>query len=491
MAPKKAPTSIPKKNAKAPTKNTPKIFMLGQSADSSPPEVTPETYNDFDTSNLKCTPITKNEFKVGKQTIVSVKNEWYYEDPETKEQFKFYWFGPSAICFAPSYQYPYGDDKKESKDEEEAKKAENKDPKSRKGVQMGYPLTTLATCKAPSDLEAAYMNFLDRIHDRAIEIGFAEVKKKAKDSSGKFILPAVSRSQFTAAQVTDEDEDEEANENRRRECVKRLYTPYHVDAAGKDKPAVAYVPLVTSGKGDELRCQTKFYDHSSGEAISPLSITSDKDSGVGSSRGEMDYPLFFLKENYFGQHGLTAAGMSIKHFLVQADWSEVEGGGSTYIPETRSFGGHVEQWKPPSRADSDFPDDSEGESDEEVQVKSAAKPKAKTKAKSKAVEADLEEDDEADEGEIEMPKKPAKAKAKSKTKVVEADVDDEVDEEEEVEMPKKPAKAKAKAKARVIEADVEDEDEIEEEIEMPKPKAKAKAKSKARKLVVENDEEEE
>lgn len=486
----------PQKNTKMPKAQTatkavakssrPPVFYLGGTNDGQPPVLSPELYDNFDESNLHVHEVVKNEFTVGKSKITSCKSEWYYKDPKTGAAKMFYFFGPDATCFAPSYQYPLSnDDAKSGKGKGKAKEdeaEEKKDPSARKGVQIGYPLSTLNTAEEPTELEAAFMRFLDRLRHRAVEIAIAEVKKKGTK------IPQVSKSLILASMSPQEDEDEEEAEARKLGCVKPVYTPAR-SVDGKVKPPAWYVPLVTSGKGEELKCSTKFYDPSddpsSARAHNPLEYTKDK--GEGSARGELGYPLFFLKENFWGQHGVdSAAGLSLKFFLVQADWAEVEAGANTYVPEERNFSGGIEKYRPIGRDESEFP--SESDSEEDVKPKAKAKgktkkqaseseesseevkPKAKPKAKSKAREVESEE-----ESSEEVEVKP-KSKAKSKKQAVESE-----ESSEEVKV-----KPKAKGKSRIVES----EEESSEEVKV-KSKAKPKAKAKSKKQAAESDEESE
>lgn len=451
--------SAPKAAAK--TSNRPQAYYLGGTADGQPPSLTPEIYDDFDVDNLHTHDVIMNEFTVGKAKITSCKSEWYYKDPKTGAQKLFYFFGPDATCFAPSFQYPLADDDKKAKPKgkgkgktnEEGDDEDQKDPSARKGIQIGYPLTTLNTAEEPTDLEAAFMRFLDRLRARGVKIAVAETKKKGSK------IHKGAKGIIMGACAPDDEEDEEEAEARRLSCVKPIYTPSRRDDSGKVKPPAWYVPLVTSGKGEELKCSTKFYDPSddphSARPHNPLEYTKDK--GEGSSRGELGYPLFLLKESYWGPHGDTPAGMSMKCFLVQADWTEVEAGASNFVPEERSFSGGVEKYRPIGRDEKDFPSDSD-ESDEEVAKPKKATPKAKAKAKTtkKPVVEEAESDDESEEEEVKV--KP-KSKAKQTKKKEESEEEDDEDEDDEVVKVKPKSKAKAKAKKAVEEDESEDEED--------------------------------
>ena len=454
-------TKTAKAAAKAAKSNAPRCFYLGGTKDNSRPELTPDIYDDFDESRLHIHEVTANEFSVGGMKINTRKSDWVYLDDQGKECL-FYFFAPDMACFAPSYQYPLEDKKNDSKSKKGKEETEDADPSKRKGIQIGYPLTTLNTAENPTDLEASFMNFLDRLRARGVEVAVAEAKKKASK------IPQISRSLIKNSSTPQEDgEEDEDYEERTLGCVKPLYTPARYDqSSGKTKPPAWYVPLVTSGKGEELKCSTKFYEDDT--LHNPIEYTTDK--GQGSSRGNLGVPLFLLKESYWGQHGNDSTyGMSMKSFLVQAEWEVLESGASQFVPESRTFGGTIAKYSAPNREDEKFPDDSEEDS-EDVVVKKPVKAKAAPK-----------------------PKKAApKGKAK---KVVDSD-DDEVEEEEEP--PKKVAtkKGKAKAKSKKIDDEVEEWDEEEEE-EPPKKKStkakpkKATPKGKAKKVVDSEDEEDE
>ena len=442
----------------------PRCFYLGGSKDGSRPELTPDVYDDFDESRLHIHEVTANEFSVGGMKINTRKSDWYYLDDQGKECL-FYFFAPDTACFAPSYQYPLDDKKGKDETEDQA------DPSKRKGIQIGYPLTTLNTAENPTELEASFMNFLDRLRARGVEVAVTESKKKASK------IPQISRSLIKNSSTPQEDEEEDEDyEERKLGCVKPLYTPARFDqASGKTKPPAWYVPLVTSGKGEELKCSTRFYVDD--KPHSPIEFTTDK--GQGSSRGNLGTPLFFLKESYWGQHGNDSThGMSMKSFLVQADWEVLESGASQFVPESRTFGGTIAKYVAPNREDEDFPEESDEDSGEAVvkkptKAKAAPKPKkAAPKGKAKKVEEEDDDEPSEDEEDEEPPKKSApkksgaKAKRATPKKIVEEEEEDS--EEEEEEPPKKSTKAKAKPKKttpkgkakKVVE---EDDDEWEYE----------------------------
>jgi hypothetical protein len=478
---KKANSPAPKK---APDAKNPKRFYLGLDPNGEPMEITPELYNDFDESRLNTRDVNYSNFNSGNLKVENYKSDWFYLDDEGEECI-FYFVGPTQTCFAPSYQYPMTDDKtagakpKAGKPSEE-KQAETNDPTKRKGIQMGYPLTTLSTVTAPTDLEAAFIGFLDRLRARGVAISQAELKKRP------VAIPPVSKNSVAASKAArEEDESKEDFELRKLQCVKQIYTPSKFDAStGKHKPAAWYVALSTSGKGEKLTCATKFYDPSNHDVSrNPIEITTDKESGV-SSRGELSLPVFVLLTCYWGQHGKTPAGMSMKFSLVQADWMEVEGGSSVYVPEGRIFGGGggagatIEKYKAITRDQTEFPDESEEEEDD-GEDKPKAKPKSKAKAKASKKAAEVEEEEEEEIDVKPVAKKP-KAKAVSKKVVVE--------EEEEEEEDVKPVAKKAKPKAKAIPKEIEEEEE--EDVKPVAKKTKAKAAPK-KKVVVEEEEEEE
>lgn len=438
-----------------------KTFILGGTTDGSKPEVTPEIYDEFDFSRLRALPIKKSEFMVGSQKIKNHNSKWVYTDDED-EDCLFYFFGPDQQCFSPTYRYAPNN----NKDDEKEKKPKKGEIKDRKGVQIGVPMTGLATVENPSDLEAAWMRFLDGLRRRGSEVAMEKCAK-----GGDPLLPGASKNAIIAAKSADDDDTEEELEQRRLECVKSIYAPVKVDAAGKAKPAVFYVPLITAGKGKELTCKSRFYDpNGKGDGyFNPLKITGDFGEGETSSRGNLDLPLYYLDDSWWGAHGAESpAGMNMKIFLVQADWSEVEGGKGAVVPSQKIYGGgSIAQWTPVSREESEFPSESD-------------------------------EDDDRDEVEEEKPKKKvvpkAVPKAKSKKVVVDDEVDDEVEEEEDDEVVVVKAKPKAAPKAKKIVVVEEDEDEEEPVVIKAKPKAKAvpKAKAKAKKIVVvEEDEDDE
>jgi hypothetical protein len=419
---------IPKKISKS--REVPKFF-LGQDPETREINVTPELYDEFDTGALHMRDVVKSEFKVGKNPVTNYNSEWFFLDPEDQVEKKFYFYGPTQTTFAPSYQYPMGKD--DSSKETEADKKQGMDPKERKGIQINYPLTSLQTAENPTELEVSYMNFLNRLRLRAVDLAVKESKKKASIGG----VPNAVKALIRDSQTRMDDEEDEEFEERKLNCVKPIYVPFEKKADGKNKPATMYVPLVTSGKGEKLACHTKFYVDQIPH--SPLEFTGDIGNGEV-KRAELGNPCFALERNWWGAHGKeNPYATSLKIFLVDADWEEIEGGSiSVPIPENRYFTGDVASWKPRERIVS-FNDDSDQEEDVKVSPK-----KAKAKPKAKPVE------EESSDEEIIKPK----AKKTPSKKV-------EEDEEEEIPKPKskkEPSKTKPK---KVEEEDEEAEDEYE------------------------------
>ena len=288
-------------------------------------------------------------------------------------------------------------------------------------------MSGLSTVENPSDLETSWMRFLDGLRRRGSEVAMEKCAK-----GGDPLLPKASKNAIIAAKSADDDDTEEELEQRRLECVKSIYSPVKHDAAGKAKPALFYVPLITTGKGKELTCKSRFYDpNCKGDGyFNPLKITGDFGEGETSSRGNLETPLYYLDDSWWGAHGAESpAGMNMKIFLVQADWSKVEGGKGAVVPSQKIYGGgSIAQWSAPNREESEFP--SESDSDEEVEDVKPTKnvvPKAK---KVVVVDEDEDEEEEDDDEEVVVKAKP-KAKAVPKAKAKKVVVVDEDEDEDE------------------------------------------------------------
>lgn len=426
-----------------------KKFILGASDDPTVrPEITPELYTEFDFSRIFVEPIVNSKFKSGNETN---RSEIYYLNDDD-EKCDFYFFGPSAQCFAPSYNYPYS--KEEVKKDAEGKPIK-RDPKERRGIQIGVPLTGLTTVEEPSDLEAAWMYFLDGLRLRIAE---ETIKKRVKGSLDKN-MPEVCCALVDSVKIRDRDGGETVEEYNERKlgCVKPLITQGKEDKEGNLRPSTFYVPLLTRGQGKELTCQTVFFHQDQAEGWNPMEVTTDFGDGTV-SRGSLDLPLYYLIDMWWGAHGKKPYATSMKIVLFQADWTILESNKNASVPQQRVFGGDLTQWSAPTREQEAFPDDSASDGEDDGKKKKSSKPKAKVLPK-KAKKVTEEEEEESSEEDVKVvPKKKPVPKKKSKKVISE-------EEEEEEEEPPKKSKAKSKKKpAKVIEEEEEDgEDEDEDE----------------------------
>lgn len=250
---------------------------------------------------------------------------------------------PTATTFGITEMFEMGEDsKKKTPEEEEVKKV--------KGYQFNYPLQdtvkteTNTYAKAPANPEQqAVIDLFDKLRLKAAVEGkhYVELQKKenqaykkalVKKSKGgdppekKSLIPeGAFNGLFSASQQDEED-------HSCLDGVKPMYNyPKIKDKTGKttsapdeSKPPSAYIPLVVrksranKDKKDEsiqISIESKFYVEGEDEPVNPKNFLG--------KRGKIT-PLFRLDSLYWGTHGSSPYGLSIKGSCVQADFEEIQ-----------------------------------------------------------------------------------------------------------------------------------------------------------------------
>lgn len=374
---------------------------------------------------------------------------WYLDEDGDKK--KLLYTAPRQTVFFPSWTYPYG--KEGGNGEDENKKA---DPKDRKGLQIGYPLTSLKTAKQPTEEETAFRDFLLALKKRILAFAVKELDREP------LLIPAVAENALLAGT---------SKKGSLDNAMKPFFSFPKTIKEGKDPIESMYVPLQTRGKGEGITCSTIFWEGD--EQVNPIQYATDKGDPLRMASME---PVFLQDSIYWGAHGTTSYGFSSKPKLVQAAWEPIEGSQGFSVTERLLPGSGVEKYEEKDKVA--FADSDDEDSEAEVKIKKRKsskdsddedseeeKPVRKAKGKSKK-EASEEEDSEEE--------KPVR-KAKGKKKAPKEEDDEDEDEEEE-----KPVR---KSKSKKAKNDDDDEDEEE------KPARKGKAAKKAPKE--EDDEEEE
>jgi len=359
---------------------------------------------DFDPSRVVVHDPVKNEFKIGETKIVTTTSTGKYLNDEGVEC-TLYVMAPEQNSFGPSYNYPMGTNE------------DDKVPENAKGLQICYPMTSLATVQDPTDSEAAFKNVIMGLWQAAVDKGREEAEKDEP------AIPGVSVNSFTAA----------AKKGTWEKAVKIPFShPRNKEdkkTLDKTKPETMYVKLVTSGQGPALKALTPFY----GPGDKKMNAIAFVDV-----RGKI-VPCFMWEGVYYGAHGPEAPhGASLRFKLVEANYTPQS---VSSLPQHRmlsknSAPAEDDDVYPPSRPspareegeDTGFAAPGEDESNP-IAALAAAKPKAAKEAAKPVVTKKAVVTKKKGVKSV-APKKPVVPKAAPK-KVVAPKDDEEVFEDEE------------------------------------------------------------
>jgi hypothetical protein len=380
---------------------------------------------------------------------------WYLDGDGDKK--KLLYKAPRQTVFFPSWTYPYG--KEGGKGEDENKKA---DPKDRKGLQIGYPLTSLKTAKQPTEEETAFRDFLLALKKRILAFAVKELDREP------LLIPPVAENALLAGT---------SKKGSLDNAMKPFFAFPKTVKEGRDPIESMYVPLQTRGNGEGITCSTIFWEGD--EQVNPIQYATDKGDPMRMASME---PVFLQDGIYWGAHGKTSYGFSSKPKLVQAAWEPIEGSQGFSVTERLLPGSGVEKYEKKDKVG--FADSDDDDSDSEVKIK-----KRKAPSKESEDEGDGEDSEEETSSKKDAKKGKAKKAAKGKKGKASKDDDDDDDEEEKPSSKKKgkaknededsedekPArKAKGKKSKKVPEEDEDEEEDEEEEKPVPKKGKKSK-----------------
>lgn len=301
-----------------------------------------EDVSTFDESRVVIhDPVTRS-FKAGATDIENTTSDGRYLDDEGNECVLLF-PGLPQRCFGVSYTYPIG----LSEDDQTPDKA--------KGFQVCYPLTSLSTVNKPTPAEQAQLDLFTGLWNAAVAKGQEEAAREGDE----LLIPQCSQSSFLAA----------SNKKKWENAVKVPFEyPKTKDkkTLDKTKPLRMYAKLVKSGEGNKLK------------ALTPFTGPGDKKYNAVRyiNKQGIITPVFRWSGIYWGAHGRTPCGASLKFEIVEALFVPVE---STSLPSRRFLG--------PNTAPLQEGDDDEDE---------APRPRSKSRA-AHAAAADPEEDDGEDE----------------------------------------------------------------------------------------------
>lgn len=383
---------------------------------------------DFDASRVIVRDPQQNEFSLKSGAIIkTTTSSGRYLDDEGRECI-LYIRGDPQRTFGFSYNHEMNIAK------------DDRTPDNASGVQVCYPLTSMATVQNPKPSEQALKDAFLGLWQAVVDKGREEVEKD------ETALPSVAKASFIAA----------AKKEQWERAVKVPFShPKDKNDKKKydtNKPETIYTKLVTSGKGRGMKVSTVI--RGPGDRVQNALRYVDT-PGILT-------PVFLWEGAYHGAHGSEAPyGTSLRFKLVQGNFVPKD---FSKVPQHRMLPRNTapveeDETFPAARGvrgadqeegeDEDFSAPGEDSTNPAAALATAAKGKAKAKAvakpapKGKAVVAKAKT--VLTKAKAAPVKAVAKAPAKAKAKVA-------------------PAKPKAKAKAKPAPVpEPEEEEEVDEE----------------------------
>lgn len=242
---------------------------------------------DFDPSRVVVKDPQQNEFTLKSgASIKTCTSAGRYLDDEGRECI-LYIRGDPQQTFGFSYNH------------EIAIAKDDRTPENASGVQVCYPLTSMATVQNPKPSEQAFKDTIMGLWQAVVDKGIEEIEKD--DTT----LPAVAKASFIAA----------AKKEQWERAVKIPFS-HPKDKNDKKKfdttkPETMYTKLVTSGKGTGMKVST---------------VIRGPGDRVQSALRYMDTPgiltpVFLWEGAYHGAHGNEASyGTSLRFKLVQGNF---------------------------------------------------------------------------------------------------------------------------------------------------------------------------
>lgn len=238
------------------------------------------------------------------------QSEYYYTYAYYNDNGDFktlHFLAPEQFCYGLSYNHgkpQSGVPQKATKDGEEINKQQQK--KDANGIQLTYLLHSKETLEGPTSEElkekykeeCEYEEFLEKI-DKTIKDEVEDVK----NSSKKTKLPKKTQQALRGANL-DSDDPEDA-------YIKKSYD--EASANSKNKSRRQYIPVTTSGKGDQLHCPVKFIVDGEDEPVSAIEF-------IG-KRGQITPVIYFEGISWNGSKNVTVLP---KYKVTEAMFRETE-----------------------------------------------------------------------------------------------------------------------------------------------------------------------
>ena len=272
---------------------------------------------EFDATRLVYHPPVTQKFNIGGADVEVTNAPIRYLD-DNDDECRLFLKAPKQRITGIWHVYPFSLAKEEQT------------PDKATGMQITYPMTSLATINSPTEEEQAYMDARHAIWQGAVDQGTALAE------ADEPIIPGVSVNSFLAA----------AKKGDYTKAVKYPFEHPKDDKKKLDtsKPKRQYIKLCTNGTGETLKATTKFYGPGN-KAVNPARYV-----GVN---GEFE-GCIGIESVYYGTQGPTAPqGASIKMRVGEANFTPITSSGG--VPSKRMLGAN----SAPAEED----DESSGEGD--------------------------------------------------------------------------------------------------------------------------------
>jgi hypothetical protein len=253
------------------------------------------------------------KYKNGMQTVQSIPKYLVNGTPTD-----LYIAFPKVTNFGVSEMFKFGYEKKEG---------QAPDLDKLEGYQTCILLTSQETVKTPTEIEQKMMQVLDILREKAIEHCTAEYENaralKQEGNGDEVVIPDIS---FNAMNT------EHSIHQKIDNAMKPIYSYPQTEVEGKNgkkkktddlsKPPRLYCKLLSTGKGREVKIQTKIYGP--GDRLTPAK------KFLG-QRVECEAVLK-PEKIYWGSHGSSPYGMSVQLRLFEANMTPIQ---SSHIYEGR------------------------------------------------------------------------------------------------------------------------------------------------------------
>lgn len=379
-------------------------------------KITQERYipfsEDFDWENaIHIDPPVKNSFTKGSDVISWITSSVYTLSKDGKKQ-KICFELPEQLIWGIQGNFPYG-----SSDED--KTIDKID-----GFQIGYPLTSKDTVNEPTEDEKKVKKIFDAIWNATLKVLKRECKKQEEqehedDKSVEELVPAVAYNAYSAV-LSKIEKDKKRGNKKTKEQIKKMWSsvvkPLYVMQKTKDektkqkhedpeKPQIAYIKLMTSKKGRDIKCDTRIFTQDDKKGKGWKKVNYSKFLSIGEKRVSGDvHPVVYIKDIYWGAHGTNTHGIHANLRVGEMEFKPRQADNDLMKTRILGAGAEDEESSESDDSDQDFDHTFDEKSTKEL-MKNEQDPlegkrtkKAEKSKKKEEIDSDFEEEEEETKG---------------------------------------------------------------------------------------------